>query len=76
VVINYETEIPIDNMPELAAQADELMKSFQPDIEATGLTSAVLRAAYYEGSGPIREGRGYGFRYEKGADGPWVRAQQ
>src|SRR5436309_1331178 len=42
VVINYETEIPVNNMSALAAQADDLMKFFQSDVEATGVTTAVL----------------------------------
>jgi hypothetical protein len=75
-VIEYETAIPMTNMPALTAQADELIKFFRADIEATGVSSAVLRAAHFEGSGALREGDGYGFVYDKSPDGSWVQAQQ
>jgi hypothetical protein len=76
VVINYETTIAIENMSALAAEADELMKFFQSDIEAVGVRSAVFRAAHYEGSGALRQGQGYGFMYEKGPGGLWTCSPQ
>jgi hypothetical protein len=65
VVIAYQTKISIDDLAALTAQADELMKFFRPDVEADGVTAAVLRAS--------RDDNGYGFVYEKQQNGAWVR---
>ena len=63
-------------MQALAAQADRLIKVFQKDIEATGVSSAVFRAIHFEGSGSKREGNGYGFMYAKDAKGSWARERE
>jgi hypothetical protein len=65
VVILYETKIDIRDFAAFAAEADELMKFWQADVEADRVAAAVLRASH--------DGNGYGFGYERHADGTWVR---
>jgi hypothetical protein len=76
VVVQYETDILMSNKDALVAQADKLIKVFQADIEAEGVSTAVLRAIHFENTGSVREGSGYGFIYSKNAGGPWVREQE
>jgi hypothetical protein len=63
VVLTYDTKIAIADQAALSAQADELMKFFRGDVEADGVTVAVLRAS--------RESQGYGFVYERQPNGAW-----
>ena len=68
VVISYETRIDIKDFAAFSAQADELMKFWQGDIEADSVTAAVLRASH--------DGKGYGFMYERQPNDAWVRKAQ
>ena len=68
VVISYNTKVSIADRAALSAQADDLMKFFRTDVEADGVTVAVLRAS--------RDGEGYGFVYERQSNGAWARKAQ
>jgi hypothetical protein len=71
LVMNYETEIPIENKEALRKEVDEIWSVFQKDVEKAEVKSGVIRATHYEGSGMVRSGKGYGFVYVKGDDGNW-----
>ena len=71
LVMNYETEIPIENLAALRSEVNEIWGVFQKDVEAAGVKAGVIRATHYEGSGLVRDGKGYGFVYVKGDDGKW-----
>ena len=71
LVMSYETEIPIENLEALRDEVNEIWGVFQADVEKAGANAGVIRATHYEGSGLVRNGKGYGFVYAKGADGRW-----
>jgi len=71
LVLNYETEIAIENKNELRAEVDEIWSVFKLDVEAANLRSGAIRAVHNETSGIISRGNGYGFAFEQGADGNW-----
>jgi hypothetical protein len=71
LILNYETEIPIENVGQLREEANEVWTIFRNDVEAAGLNTAILRAAKNENSGFIRTGKVYGFLIERHDDGRW-----
>lgn len=71
LVMNYETDIPIENKEALRKEVDEIWSVFQKDVEKAEVKAGVIRATHYEGSGLVRNGKGYGFVYVKGDDGKW-----
>jgi hypothetical protein len=70
LVMNYETEISIDNKEALRKEIDEIWSVFQTDIEKAEVKAGVIRATHYEGS-IVRQGKGYGFVFVKGDDRKW-----
>ncbi len=71
LVLNYETDIPIDDKVALRKEVDEIWGVFQKDVEAASLKGGVIRATHLEGSGLVKNGKGYGFVFEKREDGSW-----
>jgi hypothetical protein len=71
LVMNYETDIPIDDKVALRKEVDEIWTLFKIDVERAGLTNAAIRVTHPEGSGLITHAKGYGFVFEKRADGNW-----
>lgn len=71
LILEYETETLIENKEELNAEASEIWGIFVADVERAGYQIGVLRARRYEGSGLVREGKGFGFVYRKQSDGGW-----
>ena len=71
LVLNYETDIPIDDKVALRKEVDEIWGVFQKDVEAAKLNAGVIRATHFGGSGLVRNGKGYGFVFVKRDDGKW-----
>jgi hypothetical protein len=71
LVMNYETEIPIENKDALRQEVDEIWTVFQKDVEKAEVKAGVIRATQYQGNGMVRQGKGYGFVFVKGNDGKW-----
>ena len=71
LVMNYETEIPIENMEALRKEVDEIWSVFQKDVEKAEVKAGAIRATHSERSWVVRSGKGYGFVYVKGDDGQW-----
>ena len=71
LVLNYETDIPIENLEELKKEVLEVWETFRFDVEREKTTFGIIRASHFEGSGFYREGKGYGFVFNKGKDGNW-----
>jgi len=61
LVMNYETEISIENKQALRKEVDEIWSIFRKDVEKAEVNAGVIRATHYEGSGLIRTGKGDGF---------------
>src|SRR5262249_37689925 len=72
LVLNYQTEIPIENLDELKAEVAEVWTIFRIDVERAGVNSGIIRATHLESGGLfVQNGKGYGFVYLKNADGTW-----
>ena len=71
LVMNYLTDISIDDKEALRKQVDEIWSVFQKDVENAKLKAGVIRATHVEGSGLIKSGKGYGFVFVKRDDGKW-----
>ena len=71
LVLNYETDIPIEEKDTLRKEVDEVWSVFQKDVEAANLKIGIIRATHLEGSGFYRNGKGYGFSFVKREDGQW-----
>ena len=71
LVLNYETDISIDDMESLRKEVDTIWETFRKDVEKAQLKCGVIRATHYESSGFLRQGKGYGFVFKQGDDGKW-----
>ena len=71
LVMNYLTDISIDNKEALRKEVDEIWSVFQKDVENARLKAGVIRATHVEGSGFVKSGKGYGFVFVKQDDGKW-----
>ena len=71
MILNCETDISIDDMPNLRKEVDEIWGIFQKNVEAASMTNGVIRVTHPEGSGLITHSKGFGFVFEKRADGQW-----
>jgi len=71
LVMNYLTDISIDDKEALRQEVDEIWGVFQTDVENAKLKAGVIRATHVEGSGLVKSGKGYGFVFVKRDDGKW-----
>jgi hypothetical protein len=71
MILNCETDISIDDMAALRKEVDEIWSIFRKNVEGAGMTNGVIRISHPEGSGVVTQSRGYGFVFEKRADGEW-----
>src|SRR5258707_881774 len=65
LVMNYLTDISIDDKITLRKEVDEIWGVFQVDVEKANLKAGIIRATHVEGSGFVKNGKGYGFVFEK-----------
>ena len=70
MVMNYQTEISMNDMTALRNEVQEVWSVFQTDVENAHLDAAVIRATHLEGSSLVKSGQGYGFVFVK-RDGQW-----
>ena len=73
LVLNYQTDLSIDDLPALEKEADEIWASFRIDVEKAGLDYGAVRANEKSSGFIITTSRGYGFVYERDAKGQWLR---
>jgi hypothetical protein len=71
LIMNVETDISIDDKAELRKEVDEIWQTFSKDVEQAHMTMGIIRMIHNEGSGWVTHGKGYGFVFEKRADGTW-----
>jgi hypothetical protein len=71
MILNCETDISIDDMTDLRKEVDEIWGIFQKNVEAASMTNGVIRITHPEGSGLVTHSKGFGFVFEKRADGQW-----
>jgi hypothetical protein len=75
LVMNYLTDISMDDMTALSNEVQEIWSVFQVDVENAHLNAAVIRATHVEGSSLVKTGKGYGFVFVKREDGQWHRLE-
>jgi hypothetical protein len=71
LVMEYQTTIPIDRMPDLRKEVDWIWEAFSVDVENAKLTNGVIRVTHSEGSGLLTQSKGYGFVFTRLPDGKW-----
>lgn len=71
LILNCETDVSIDDKTALRKQADEIWGRFRKNVEDARMTNGVIRVTHPEGSGIITHSQGFGFVFEKRADGQW-----
>ena len=71
LILNCETDISIDDMPDLRKEVDEVWSIFRKNVESANMTNGIIRITHPEGSGVITHSKGYGFVFEKRADRQW-----
>src|SRR5204863_8247428 len=72
LIFNYQTKIPMENRDELRSEVEEIWSTFRYDVEKAKADAGVIRATHMEDGGLfIKNGKGYGFVYEKNAKGEW-----
>ncbi|HET6972889.1 MAG TPA: hypothetical protein VFH96_02630 [Pyrinomonadaceae bacterium] len=69
LVLNYLTDIPINDRVALRKEIDEVWSVFRVDVEKAKLKAGVIRATHMEGSGLVKSGAGYGYVFVKRDDG-------
>jgi hypothetical protein len=75
LMLKYETDIPIENVPALEREADEIWLSFRSDVERAGLRVGIVSANEKPSGFIITKNRGYNFVFERGADGRWAKSK-
>ena len=72
-MIVFESERRPDDLKGIKADATELWEAYRPDIEKTGLGTAILQANQPKHALLLQKGGVItGFTWEKQADGSWV----
>jgi hypothetical protein len=71
LVLNYETDISIDDKLDLRKEVDQVWGSFKKNVESANMTNGIIRVVHQEGNGFLTHGKGYGFLFVKRADGEW-----
>lgn len=73
LVLNYETEVRIEDKQSLTAEANAIWVDFQKEVEKAQVNTGILRATHNETSfGIFSTGSGYGFIFKKDANGEWA----
>jgi len=75
LMLKYRTNVPINDLPALRKEADELWDKFVVDAEHDGYTHVVISATGPEDGGLISHSKSYNFVYEK-KDGSWRTLEQ
>lgn len=72
-MIVFESERRPDDQKGIRADAEELWNAYRPDIEKTGLTTAILQANQPRHVLLLQKGGVItGFTWERQADGSWI----
>ena len=71
LVMEYQTDIPMDKMVALRSEVDWIWDAFVVDVENARLKTGVIRAVHSNGTGIVSTSKGYGFVFVKRDDGKW-----
>ena len=73
LLLKYETDLPIGDIPALQREADEIWQSFKEDVENAHLSNGIISATSHPTPGFISRSQSYNFVFQKSADGTWHR---
>jgi hypothetical protein len=71
LMLKYQTATPIDDLPALQAEADEIWERFRFDVEKAQLTVGLLNANEPPKGFIISTSRAFTFVFKKSSDGRW-----
>ena len=74
LILKYQTDLPIDDVPALTKEADEIWSSFRVNVESAGLSAGMISANTPPKGFILTTSKSYNFVYKKSADGQWSRA--
>jgi len=73
LMLKYETNVSIDDMPKLEQEVTEIWATFRLDVEKAHLTEAVISANEHPSGMLVTTNKGFNFVYERSKDGKWSR---
>jgi hypothetical protein len=73
LMLKYQTEISIDDVPALVKEADEIWSVFVRDVENAQLTAGIVSANSKPTGVIITRTKSYNFVYMRKPDGKWSR---
>jgi len=73
LMLKYQTDVPITDVPALEREAREIWPNFMIDVERAKLNNAILSATSLPTGTFAARSAGYNFVLQKGANGLWQR---
>lgn len=71
LMLRYETDLKVSDMPALTNEADDIWKVLQIDADRGNFSSAIVSAIEAPQGFIMKESKGFNFVYTKGNDGVW-----
>ena len=75
LVLRYQTDLPIDDLPALRKEADEIWPWFQGDVERAKMKNGIVSAQERGLGSFFHIARNQNFVFERDAQGRWMRCQ-
>lgn len=72
LMLKYQTDLPMDDVPALQAEANEVMDVLKIDADRANVTRAVVSANDDPKGFFVKQGKSHNFLYEKRPDGTWA----
>lgn len=73
LILNYRTDLAIDDVTALRKEADEIWPHFKIDVERAGMDEAAIRASTPPTGFILTKSNTRTTAYKKSADGHWAR---
>lgn len=73
LMFKYQTDLPIDDIPALEKESDEIWSSFRFDVEREGFTNGVISPTTEPKGFMVTTSKSYNFVYVRDANGQWSR---
>ena len=73
LMFKYQTDLPIDDIPALEKESDEIWSGFRFDVEKEGFTNAVISPTDEPKGFIVTTSKSYNFVYVRDASGQWSR---
>lgn len=71
LILNYQTDLPIDDVPALTKEVDLIWPYFKNDVEKAGMAEAAITATSAPTGFIVQQSNTHTFAFKKGADGKW-----